>query len=108
VLHKVRQPKIFALSMDCLSSKNRENKDSPLVRIMKEKAKLNNARAILHLKEGESKDSSQPARVQQILKKTEGVLKVDTNYLTNTLSIEYDPSMISLDDIKEAISEPRS
>jgi hypothetical protein len=75
---------------------------------LKEKAKLKNATAILHIQELGGENPLEPHRVQQILNNTDGILKVDINYLSNILSVEYDPSRISLDKIKEAISKSKS
>jgi hypothetical protein len=70
---------------------------------MKESPRSKSATAILHFHDSDSEDPSQPARAQQILNNTRGVLKVDINHLTNIVSVEYDPDQITLDKIKKLI-----
>jgi hypothetical protein len=72
--------------------------------MMRDKVRLKNARAILHVQDINSEDPSQPTRAQQILNKTKGVLKVEINHLTNILSVEYNPDEITVDEIKRAIA----
>jgi hypothetical protein len=78
---------------------------------MKKNGRSKSAKAVLRLDGGtgskKEEDPSHPAKVEQILEKTDGVFKVDVNHLTNTVSIEYDPKKISLDEIKQSIERAR-
>ncbi len=62
------------------------------------------ARGSIHV--SEAKDGScRLESAKKTVSKIKGVLLVEANHMTHVLEIEYDPSKVSLDDLRNAIED---
>lgn len=59
-----------------------------------------NAKAVLRIPASEGKDYLIPSKIARILSGTEGIYDVAVNYVTNTVSLEYDQEKINLEEIR--------
>jgi copper chaperone CopZ len=50
-------------------------------------------------------DKGRSRRLKQALGEVDGVIKVEVNFILDTVSVEYDPDKLMLDDIKEKVDE---
>jgi copper chaperone CopZ len=58
--------------------------------------------AILRIKEGPSATPNY-GKIRASLKKLRGMLSVSINEVTNVVKVEFDPALLTLDDVRKAI-----